>query len=98
MKRSYKTQNGYFFYHQENGSVENLFNDNDALDIYTSNGFAVEVTKDYEGDNYHVVSYEPSPTRPMQHYETVGFNTLKEVLNYVNELEQEETCDFEEVK
>ena len=113
-KRLYKTQDGYFFYHQENGtltdtednkdfdmlwnSVEDLFNHNDAIDVFNSNGFEVEITKDYEGDDYHVVSYEPSPTRPMDHYETVGFNTLKEVLTYLDKLEQEDTCDFEEVQ
>ena len=110
MKRSYRTQDGYFFYHQENGtltdtednkdfdmsfdSVEDLFNQTEAIDVSTSNGFEVEITKDYEGDDYHVVSYEPSSTLPLDHYETVGFETLKEVLTYLDKLEQEDFMEF----
>ena len=118
MKRSYKTQDGYFFYHQENGTLtdaednkdfdmsfdseEQFFNlvigegrgTSEAIDVFTSNGFEVEITKDYEGDDYHVVSYEPSSTRPLDHYETVGFKTIKEVLTYLDKLEQEDFMEF----
>ena len=51
--------------------------------------YSIEVTEDYEGDKWHVVVYESS-TVPYEHYETIGFNTEKEVFEYIRELQKQE--------
>ena len=51
--------------------------------------YSIEVTEDYEGDKWHVVVYE-SNTLPYEHYETIGFNTEKEVFEYIRELQSQE--------
>ena len=51
--------------------------------------YSIEVTEDYEGDKWHVVVYE-SNTLPYEHYETIGFNTEKEVFEYIRELQNQE--------
>ena len=51
--------------------------------------YSIEVTEDYEGDKWHVVVYESS-TVPYEHYETIGFNTEKEVFEYIRELQNRE--------
>ena len=51
--------------------------------------YSIEVTEDYEGDKWHVVVYESS-TLPYEHYETIGFNTEKEVFEYIRELQNQE--------
>lgn len=51
--------------------------------------YSIEVTEDYEGDKWHVVVYESS-TVPYEHYETIGFNTEKEVFEYIRELQNQE--------
>ena len=51
--------------------------------------YSIEVTEDYEGDKWHVVVYESS-TVPYEHYETIGFNTEREVFEYIRELQNQE--------
>lgn len=51
--------------------------------------YSIEVTEDYEGDKWRVVVYESS-TVPYEHYETIGFNTEKEVFEYIRELQNQE--------
>ena len=51
--------------------------------------YSIEVTEDCEGDKWHVVVYESS-TVPYEHYETIGFNTEKEVFEYIRELQKQE--------
>jgi hypothetical protein len=51
--------------------------------------YSIEVTEDYEGDKWHVVVYE-SNTLPYEHYETIGFNTEREVFEYIRELQNQE--------
>ena len=51
--------------------------------------YSIEVTEDYEGDMWHVVVYESS-TVPYEHYETIGFNTEREVFEYIRELQNQE--------
>ena len=51
--------------------------------------YSIEVTEDYEGDKWHGVVYESS-TVPYEHYETIGFNTEKEVFEYIRELQKQE--------
>tara|TARA_R100001224_G_C3968491_1_gene131648 strand:+ start:255 stop:449 length:195 start_codon:yes stop_codon:yes gene_type:complete len=59
-----------------------------CITIITSNQFEIHLTENYEGDKYHVVVYEPSASTPLPHYETIGFNTAKQVFEYIKELEK----------
>jgi len=59
------------------------------LNIFNSNydqEYKVEITENYESDRFHVVVYETDQT-PNEHYETVGFNTEKQVFNYLKKLQ-----------
>ena len=66
---------------------------NFTIDITTiptgETSFTVEITEDCEGDKWHVVVYE-SNTVPYEHYETIGFNTEKEIFDYLKELQNQE--------
>ena len=59
------------------------------LNIFNSNydqEYKVEITENYESGRFHVVVYETDQT-PNEHYETVGFNTEKQVFNYLKKLQ-----------
>ena len=59
------------------------------LNIFNSNydqEYKVEITENYESDRFHVVVYETDQT-PNEHYETLGFNTEKQVFNYLKKLQ-----------
>ena len=47
----------------------------------------LEVTEEYEGDKYHVVVFEDrGPNEPGEYYETRGFDSGNELLNYIRTL------------
>ena len=48
--------------------------------------YIVEITEDYEGDKFHIVVFETYCT-PNEHYETLGFDTEKEVYDYLKKLQ-----------
>ena len=59
------------------------------LNIFNSNydqEYKVEITENYESDRFHVVVYETDQT-PNEHYETKGFDTEKQVFNYLKKLQ-----------
>ena len=47
--------------------------------------YHVEITENYEGDKWHVVVYEEGDF-PYQHFDTQGFKTAKQVINYLKDL------------
>ena len=66
---------------------------NFTIDIITiptgESYYSIEVTENSEGDKFHLVVYETN-TVPYEHYETIGFNTEKEVFDYIRELQKQE--------
>jgi len=59
------------------------------LKIFNSNHqeeYKVEITENYESDRFHVVVYETDQT-PNEHYETKGFDTEKQVYDYLKQLQ-----------
>tara|TARA_R110000787_G_scaffold40996_1_gene101449 strand:- start:291 stop:524 length:234 start_codon:yes stop_codon:yes gene_type:complete len=64
--------------------------ENMNLDLYLkdtdNNEFKIEITENYENDKFHVVVFETDQT-PNEHYETVGFDTEKQVFNYLQKLQ-----------
>jgi len=60
------------------------------LDLYLkdtdNNEYKIEITENYENDKFHVVVFETDQT-PNEHYETLGFNTEKQVFNYLQKLQ-----------
>jgi hypothetical protein len=59
------------------------------LNIFNSNydqEYSIEITENYEDDKFHVVVFETDQT-PNEHYETVGFDTEKQVYDYLKQLQ-----------
>tara|TARA_X000001388_G_scaffold69315_1_gene57764 strand:+ start:562 stop:765 length:204 start_codon:yes stop_codon:yes gene_type:complete len=59
------------------------------LKIFNSNydqEYSIEITENYEDDKFHVVVFETDQT-PNEHYETVGFDTEKQVYDYLKQLQ-----------
>ena len=59
------------------------------LNIFNSNydqEYSIEITENYENDKFHVVVFETDQT-PNEHYETVGFDTEKQVYDYLKQLQ-----------
>ncbi len=49
----------------------------------------LEVTEQYEADKYHVVVFEDrGPNEPGEYYETRGFDSGNELLNYIRTLNE----------
>ena len=51
--------------------------------------YEIDITENYEGDKWHVVVYEKD-TLPYEHYETKGFNSEKEIFDYIRKLQKQE--------
>ena len=68
----------------------NQLKENMNLDLYLkdtdNNEYKIEITENYENDKFHVVVFETDQT-PNEHYETVGFDTEKQVYNYLQKLQ-----------
>ena len=68
----------------------NQLKENMNLDLYLkdtdNNEYKIEITENYENDKFHVVVFETDQT-PNEHYETVGFDTEKQVFNYLQKLQ-----------
>lgn len=68
----------------------NQLKENMNLDLYLkdtdNNEYKIEITENYENDKFHVVVFETDQT-PNEHYETLGFNTEKQVFNYLQKLQ-----------
>ena len=68
----------------------NQLKENMNLDLYLkdtdNNEYKIEITENYENDKFHVVVFETDQT-PNEHYETLGFNTEKQVYNYLQKLQ-----------
>ena len=68
----------------------NQIKENMNLDLYLkdtdNNEYKIEITENYENDKFHVVVFETDQT-PNEHYETVGFDTEKQVYNYLQKLQ-----------
>jgi len=64
----------------------NQLKENMNLDLYLkdtdNNEYKIEITENYENDKFHVVVFETDQT-PNEHYETLGFDTEKQVYNYL---------------
>tara|TARA_R100000781_G_scaffold111414_1_gene77826 strand:- start:797 stop:1012 length:216 start_codon:yes stop_codon:yes gene_type:complete len=62
------------------------------IDISSSvsgkNKFYLEVTENYEGDKWHVAIYEKE-NGVHEYYETKGFETMDEFINYLRQLTEE---------
>tara|TARA_R110000822_G_scaffold165580_1_gene306080 strand:+ start:66 stop:284 length:219 start_codon:yes stop_codon:yes gene_type:complete len=59
------------------------------LNIFNSNydqEYSIEITENYEDDKFHVVVFETDQT-PNEHYETKGFDTEKQVYDYLKQLQ-----------
>ena len=50
--------------------------------------YEIDIIEDYEGDKWHVAVHETS-TVPYEYYDSRGFNTEKEVFEYIRELQKE---------
>ena len=68
----------------------NQLKENMNLDLYLkdtdNNEYKIEITENYENDKFHVVVFETDQT-PNEHYETLGFDTEKQVFNYLQKLQ-----------
>jgi hypothetical protein len=68
----------------------NQLKENMNLDLYLkdtdNNEYKIEITENYENDKFHVVVFETDQT-PNEHYETLGFDTEKQVYNYLQKLQ-----------
>lgn len=62
-----------------------------SMDMHlTSNkgdNYIVELTEDYEGDNFHLVIFQEVKDAPNEHFATLGFKTFMEVYDYVKKLQ-----------
>ena len=63
-----------------------------SKDKTPNTNFHIEITENYEGDKWHVVTYEVIDeelhTSP-EHYETLGLETIQEIFNYLRKLQGE---------
>ena len=62
-----------------------------AMDVYLYTGsseksYIVEITEDYEGDKFHVVTYDAKSPLPHDHWETIGLDNEKDVFDYLRRL------------
>ena len=68
----------------------NQLKENMNLDLYLkdtdNNEYKIEITENYENDKFHVVVFETDQT-PNEHYETLGFDTEKQVYSYLQKLQ-----------
>tara|TARA_R110002020_G_C15913438_1_gene742179 strand:- start:74 stop:280 length:207 start_codon:yes stop_codon:yes gene_type:complete len=52
--------------------------------------FEIDITENYEGDKWHVVTYEAESPLPHDHWETIGLDNEKEIFDYLRRLREEE--------
>jgi|TARA_R110000796_G_scaffold81551_1_gene179569 hypothetical protein len=51
--------------------------------------YLIEITENYEDDKFHVVVFETEQT-PNEHYATLGFDTEKQVYDYLKKLQNQQ--------
>ena len=67
--------------------MEIIMKDLVIKNIQHGTNYHVEITEDYEGSKWHVVVFEETDDFPFEHFDTQGFETKKQVENYLKNLE-----------